>query len=77
MGDMADATMEWGEDEFYEERLIVEAYGDGMSPSAIAARYNISLSDVLGTLEWARSLDSYDRDGADGSADKHDIAEDR
>lgn len=55
MGEMADATMEFGEDEFYEERLIVEEHGKGMSVSAIAAKHNLSVDDVIATLEWAKA----------------------
>ena len=52
---MADATMEWGDDEFYEERMILDMHGRGMSVSAIAAKLGMSIDDVIVTLERARA----------------------
>lgn len=53
MGEMAEASMEWGYDEHYEERCIVEDHAGGMSISAIAAKYDYSREDVLDVLQWA------------------------
>ena len=59
MGDAADWVTENGElgdlfDEFYEERLVLDALGDGLSVSAVAAKYNLTVDDVIEIKAWAK-----------------------
>ena len=52
MGDVADYTMRWEEDEYAEDRAIVEDRDKGLSAGTIAAKYDISVQDVIDILDW-------------------------
>lgn len=59
MGEQADRIIEDGiisdiEDEYYEDRLIAQMRGEGMSVAAIGASMEIPVDDVIASLEWSR-----------------------
>ncbi len=54
MGDMADATMNFEEDEWDEIRAVFEDYSKGMHMVDIAFKHKISLEDAKACIKLAK-----------------------
>lgn len=59
MGDMADATMLYGEDEeFEEEQRVSSLYNNNVRISTIAKALGITDVEVIDYLEWSHDITS-------------------